>query len=286
MSELTFKLNNLIDKKDDSNIIVNDNIYFADFINIKNRIRFSGYAEICKFVQLNILTLLSSGVDKKPKILQMITDKDFLIGFDLCEIELSREYINRFNRVYRAYMINPSQNAIFNEDSARLLYKIAYKYNKDYISKLVKIGLRESEALWLTVNRFSSTDERRNIRRMVRAMQHMSQDFMTEEMVVKIFGTCFSDQMTSLFCAVMTDTFDSFDDLNEEYVYSTISNALLDILTSMAVDDIKDILKEYLDELNRSGTTGRFSLNSINPNDYKNIVEAINELEIMGMKIL
>lgn len=286
MSELTFKLNNLIDKKDESINIMNDNIYFADFINIKNRIRFSGYGEICNFVQLNILTLLSSGVDKKPKILQMITDKDFLIGFDLCNIDLSREYINRFNRVYRAYMINPSQNAIFNEESARLLYKIAYKYNKDYISKLVKINLRESEALWLAVNRFSSTDERRNIRRMVRAMQHMSQDFMTEEMIVKIFATCFNDQMSGLFCAVMTDTFDMFDDLNEEYVYSTVSNALLDILTSMDVDEIKDILKEYLDELNRSGTNGRFSLNSINPSDYKNIVEATKDLEMMGMKII
>lgn len=285
MSNVTLKLNNLIDRKE-STIIMNDNIYYADFINIKNRIRFNGYTEICKFVQSNLLNVLSSSVDKKPKILQMITDKDFLLGFDLCNIELSREYINRFNRVYRAYMINPSHNAIFNEESANLLYRIAYKYNKDYIDKLVKIGLRESEALWLTVNRFSSTDERRNIRRMVRAMQHMSQDFMTEEMIVKIFETCFSDQLTSLFCAVMTDTFDMFDNLNEEYVYSTVSNALLDILTSISVDEIKDILKEYFEELNKSGTSGRFSLTTINPNDYKNIVEATNELEIMGMKIL
>lgn len=285
MGEVTFKLDKLKDNKSPTTSIFNDSIYYADFINIKNRIRFSGYSEICLFVRNNIQTLLSSGVDKRPKILQLITDKDFLIGMSLSDIQLSTEYINRFNRVYRAYMVNPSNNVIFNQDSARELYKLALKYNRKWVDKLMELGLDEPESLWLIANRYSSTDERRNIRRMVRAIQHSSQDVMTEEMIMKIFEVCFNDQVSSLFCAVMTDRFDIFDNSNEEYVYSTVSNALLNILTTMSIDDIRDVLKAYLDELYKSGARGRFSLNSINPIDYKNIVEATKELESMGVKI-
>jgi hypothetical protein len=285
MGEVTFKLNTLKENNQSNPILANDNIYYADFINIKNRIRFTGYSEICNFVQTNIQSLLSSGVDKKPKILQIITDKDFLIGMDLIDINLSREYVIRFNRVYRAYVINPSKNTIFNNESANLMYKLVYKLNREYVNKLLDIGLSEYEAIWITTNRFSSTDERRNIRRTVRTIQHLSQDYMTEEIIVKIFDIFFGDQMTALFCAVMTDKFDTFDNKNEEYMYSTVSNALLSILTTMDVDDIKDILKEYIDELNKTGASGRFSLNTINPVDYKNITNAISELENMGMKV-
>jgi hypothetical protein len=287
MGEVSLKFNHLLKQTQNVQITspVKNNIYYADFINIKNRICYNGYSELCIFVQSNIKTLLSSGIEKKPKILQIITDKDFLIGMQLAEIELSSEYVTNFNRIYRAYMINPSNNVLFNEDSARELYRLAYKYNKEWIEKLINISLKETEALWLVVNRFSSTDERRNIRRMVRAIQHLSQDYMTEEVIMKIFEIFFNDQVSSLFCAVMTDKLEVFDNSNEEYVYSTVSNALLNVLTTMNTDDIRDILKTYLDELQKSGARGRFSLNSINPTDYKNIVEATKELESMGVKI-
>ena len=287
MGEVSLKFNHLLKQTQNVQIIspVKNNIYYADFINIKNRICYNGYSELCIFVQSNIKTLLSSGIEKKPKILQIITDKDFLIGMQLAEIELSSEYVTNFNRIYRAYMINPSNNVLFNEDSARELYRLAYKYNKEWIEKLINVSLKETEALWLVVNRFSSTDERRNIRRMVRAIQHLSQDYMTEEVIMKIFEIFFNDQVSSLFCAVMTDKLEVFDNSNEEYVYSTVSNALLNVLTTMNTDDIRDILKTYLDELQKSGARGRFSLNSINPTDYKNIVEATKELESMGVKI-
>ena len=287
MGEVSLKFNHLLKQTQNVQITppVKNNIYYADFINIKNRICYNGYSELCIFVQSNIKTLLSSGIEKKPKILQIITDKDFLIGMQLAEIELSSEYVTNFNRIYRAYMINPSNNVLFNEDSARELYRLAYKYNKEWIERLINISLKETEALWLVVNRFSSTDERRNIRRMVRAIQHLSQDYMTEEVIMKIFEIFFNDQVSSLFCAVMTDKLEVFDNSNEEYVYCTVSNALLNVLTSMNTDDIRDILKTYLDELQKSGARGRFSLNSINPTDYKNIVEATKELESMGVKI-
>ena len=149
----------------------------------------------------------------------------------------------------------------------------------------MSIGLSESDALWIIVNRYSSTDKRRNIRRMVRTMQHIDPFIMTEQMVVNIFAKTFNDQFSNLFISVMTDRFDAFDSDDEKYVYSTVSNAILDILVTMDEDDIKDILMEYEDELRKSGVSGRFSLKSINSGDYGAICNAVEELESMGFVI-
>ena len=83
----------------------------------------------------------------------------------------------------------------------------------------------------------------------------------------------------------MTDRFDSFDDKNEQYVYSTVSNAVLDILDTMDEDEIRDILINYENELSQSGTSGRFSLKTINSGDYPNICEIITEIYQMGINI-
>ena len=263
----------------------NPNKIYDRFSEVKGRIVYDGYNKMIEYVQQNILTLLSSAVDKKPKALRTITDKDFLVALDMSGIALDREYTNRFNRVYRAYVINPANNVLYNEENACLLGKIAIRMNREMINNLMSLGLSESYALWIAVNRNSSTDERRNIRRMVRAMQHMDPDIMTEQMIVNVFSKTFSDQLTNLFISIMTDRFDAFDDDNEKYVYSAVSNAILDILNTMDIDEIKDIVFEYENELKRSGVKGRFSMMSISPGEYPSICRAMDEIEAMGIKI-
>ena len=267
------------------NLLTPEEIMYDSFVDIRRRIPQYGYGEMCNFVSNNIIALLSSAVDRKAKPLQIITDKEFLIAMDIANVSLNREYTNRFNRVYRAYVVNPAKNVIYNDTSANLLYKIALKLNKKMVTILSGLGLSEKTALWIIVNRNSSTDERRNIRRMVRAMQHVDPRVMTEQMVVNIFSKTFNDQFCNLFISVMTDRFDYFESKEESYVYSTVSNAILDILNTMDEDEIKDILMEYEDELRKSGVTGRFSLKSINSGDYQVICEKIKELESMGFKI-
>jgi len=255
------------------------------FSEVKGRIVYDGYNKMIEYVQQNILTLLSSAVDKKPKALKTITDKDFLVALDMSGITLNREYTNRFNRVYRAYVINPANNVLYNEENACLLGKIALRMNMEMVNSLMKLGLSESYALWIAVNRDSSTDERRNIRRMVRAMQHMDPEIMTEQMIVNVFSKTFSSQLTNLFISIMTDRFDAFDDDNEKYVYSAISNAILDILNTMDIDEIKDIVLEYINELSRSGVKGRFSLLAISPGEYPAICRVVDEIDAMKLRI-
>lgn len=259
-----------------------EEILYNSFIEIRGRIKQYGYGEMCNFVSTNITTLLSSAVDKKALPLKIITDREFLIAMDLASVALNREYTNRFNRVYRAYVKNPSKNVIYQSECADLLYKVALKLNRKMVDIITRLGLDEHDALWIIVNRNSSTDERRNIRRMVRAMQHVDPNIMTEQMVVDIFSKTFNDQFCNLFISVMTDRFDSFESKQESYVYSTVSNAMLDILNTMDEEEIKDILMEYEDELRKSGVTGRFSLRSINSGDYKAIWDQVTELESMG----
>lgn len=261
------------------------NRIYDKFSEVKGRIVYDGYNKMIEYVQQNILTLLSSAVDKKPKALKTITDKDFLVALDMSGITLDREYTNRFNRVYRAYVINPANNVLYNEENACLLRKIALRMNMEMINDLMKLGLSESYSLWIAVNRNSSTDERRNIRRMVRAMQHMDPDVMSEQMIVNIFAKTFSDQLTNLFISIMTDRFDAFDDDNEKYVYSAVSNAILDILNTMDIDEIKDIVLEYVNELKLSGVRGRFSLLAISPGEYPAICKVVDDIDAMNLDI-
>ena len=291
MMELNNVIINMSSLIDDGNVSTNierfsnPNRIYERFMEIKSSIPYEGYSKMIDYVTQNIMILLSSAVDKQPKALKTITDIDFLTALDMSGITLNREYTNRFNTVYRAYVINPANNVIYNEESAKLLGKIAYKFNDDLVNILVEIGLPDNHALWISVNRNSSTDERRNIRRMVRTMQHVDPGIMDEQMIINIFSKTFNDQLTNLFISIMTDRFDTFDDENERYVYSTVSNAILDILNTMDEDEIKDIIIEYEDELKKSGVSGRFSLRSISFGNYYHICKAIDEVESMGIKV-
>ena len=120
--------------KSRESLMTPEEILYNSFLDIRRRIPQYGYAEMCDFVSNNIITLLSSAVDRKAKPLQIITDREFLIAMDMANISLNREYTNRFNRVYRAYVINPSKNVIYKLECAEILYKIALKLNKKMVN--------------------------------------------------------------------------------------------------------------------------------------------------------
>ena len=263
----------------------NESILYDSFHVLKNEISTTGYSEMIQYVTRNFSRILTLATSKKSKSLRIISDKDFLIALDLSRVQFSRNDISKFNRIYRAYTINPEKNVIYSQESADVFYRIAFRINKKMVQIIMNLGISEKDAIWLIVNRYSAFDERRNIKRMVRAIQHMDPKIVTEQMIVDIFSNTFNDQFENLFISVMTDRFDSFDDKNEQYVYSTVSNAVLDILDTMDEDEIRDILINYENELSQSGTSGRFSLKTINSGDYPNICEIIKELYQMGINI-
>lgn len=263
-------------------LVTIENYLYNEFIIINGRIKNVGYAEMCSFVLNNIKDLLSLAVSKKAKALRIITNANFLIAFDLTNTILNKEDTIKFNCIYRAYIINPEKNVIYNTKSVELLYILALKFNKDLVQQLKDIGLEEKIALLLAINKHSSTDERKNIKRMIRAIQKFPPSIMTEQMIINIFYKTYSNQVTNLFIAIMTDKFDLFNTEAEKYVYSTVSNAILDILNSLDTDDIKEIIIKYEEELNSMGLHGRFSLHCINSGDYENICNVVSHLTASG----
>ena len=263
------------------------NAIVKEFYSIKSRIGVSGYNEMSQFAANNITKILDLCIEKNADFLIIITDPVFLIGLDMIvDFELPNDYLIKFNRLSRAYVCKTPTNALYCKKSVNLFYDISYTLNKRMVDILMSIGVPYDVALWLIINRYSSTDERKNIRRLTREMQHQSIVLMTPQMVVDIYSKTCSDSLTTLFCAVMTDRFESFLSEDEHDIYSIVSNSLLDILETMSYSDIEDILVVYIDELNRNRIKGRFYLNGINYADYPRINNVLEKLDSMGYEFL
>jgi hypothetical protein len=261
------------------------NELIKEFCEIRSRIGKSGYNEMSNFAYNNIHKILDLCIlDNKSNIgTSIIADTDFLIGLDtINDLEFNNDYLIKFNRVARSYLLLPSENKMYRRKSARLFLDIAYTVNKQMVDILMSIDLPYKVALWLTINRYSSTDERKSIRRLTREIQHQSIVLMTPQMVVDIYSKTCSDCMTTLFCSVMTDRFESFLDEDENLIYSIVSNSLLDILETMSYEDIEYILTEYITEISRNHIRGRFYLNGINYGDYPRINNVLEKLDSMG----
>ena len=291
MGQVTFKLKATLKEEEPEKITLGNKLptesnKLERYYEIRSNINYKGYQEMIEYVKGNIQKILDMAINKNSKALQIVIDKDFLIGLDMANIELNKDYIIKFNRIYRSYVKDPSSNIVYNQEIADLLYKNATKINNRMILILMGLGLKEDTATWLVVNRYSSTDERRNIRRMTREIQHFNRNIMTEQMIINIYSKTCSDQLTDLFCTVMEDRFETFINDEENYIYSTVSNALLAILNTMSYSDIEDILMTYINELNKSGITGRFKLNSINDEDYHRINMVLEKLDSMGVEFI
>lgn len=289
MNNIKFHLGPTINSPDRKNttIIPTDSSRIKQFYSIKENIPKFGNNEMLEYVKHNIKNILRLAIDKKPEALNIIIDKDFLEAMDSSDIELDIDYQIKFNRICRSYIRNiMSDNPNCSREIADLLMNNAYKINKS-LSKILKgLGLDEYVATWLSVNRYSSTEDRRNARRLTREIQHYPESIMTEQMIINIYSKTFSDQFTNLFCSVMTDRFETFLDDNEKNVYSTVNLALLDILEQMSYSDIEDILRSYIDELNRFKIRGRFGLLSINSADYCRINNVLEKLDSLGIEFV
>ena len=259
-----------------------DDSLYEKFISIKNAIPYQGYEAMCIFVKEYLPSLLTTAVEKHPKSLLMITDVDFLAAMDISAIKLDPDYCIRFNRLYRSYVINPGQNVIYNPAAAEIMYRIAYRQNREFICKLIGVGVPEQTAVWLAVNRYCSTDDQRNIRKMVRAIQHLDPEVMPKEFIKNIFDTTFGQQwnLYNLLKAIMTDRFDSFDDDNEELMYDRVTEAVLELIEETDIRMIRDIIDRLAMDESHSGlgTIERIDFETISPIKYPKIYRCVNTI--------
>lgn len=157
--------------------------------------------------------------------------------------------------------------------------------NRDYINKLISIGLDDETATNLALCRFSSINEVTNVKRLNFAIYNRDPNIMTEQMVVWIYEKLFQ-RITHLFHATMFEVYspqqqlDFGNDFME--IYGVVGNAVLCILNNMTSDNIRKVLIGYESDWNYANRpVVRFSLHALS-NDYERISRVVDFLTASG----
>ncbi len=160
--------------------------------------------------------------------------------------------------------------------------------NRESINKLISIGLDENTACNLALCRYSSSNEKTNVKRLNFAIYHRDPNVMSEQMIVWIYEKLFS-RISDLFQATMFETYTEQQqiDFGENFMenYGTVGLVILIILNNMPTEDIKKVLIGYEAEWQYLGHPAvRFSLHALSA-DYARIGRVVDYLSSMGKQI-
>lgn len=162
---------------------------------------------------------------------------------------------------------------------------LAQIVNRLEIARLIGLGVDETSACNFALCRYSSMNERTNVKRLNFSLYHKNPDIFTEQMVVDIYQKLFTS-ISDLFYATMFETYsDQEMDMFQQSIgdafsemYGTIGLAVLDLLRDMPSESIRKVLLGYAEEWQtRSRPPVRFGLRSLS-NDYSRITTMVEYL--------
>jgi len=161
--------------------------------------------------------------------------------------------------------------------------------NQDIIHRLQSIGVDENTACNLALARYSSKNEKTNVKRLNFVIYHKDPEIMTEQRVVWIYEKLFAPHMNDLFQATMFEVYPPIQqqEFGENFmeVYGVVGLAVLCILNNMKSDDIRRILIGYHSEWEYKGHPEvRFGLRSLSE-DYSRIARMVEMLHQQGIDI-
>lgn len=171
------------------------------------------------------------------------------------------------------------------QEILNMMIDIVFENSRQIAQTLMGFNLNRETASKLIAARYSTLDTRVSFKRVIRVIQQQPKEIMTEQTIVDIFGKICLSPVTDLFIAMMFDVYDGFNSSEQNYVYSTVSNAVLDVVESLPNDGIIKVLSTYLNMKAETNSLSRFMLKSINIGDYPRINKAIDQLEFMGYMI-
>jgi len=160
--------------------------------------------------------------------------------------------------------------------------------NRDVINKLIAIGLDENTACNLALARYSSSNEKTNVKRLNFTIYHKDPAVMNEQMIVWIYEKFFN-RISDLFQATMFEVYTPQQqlDFGENFmeVYGTVSLAILTILNNMTSENIRKVLMGYSIEWEYMHFPQvRFSLHALSA-DYSRISRVVSYLTENGTNI-
>lgn len=185
-----------------------------------------------------------------------------------------------------------------------LMTNLASIINGQMINIIIGLGVPNNMANYLVLSRYSSENEFINIKRvnfiictlvvnmfdMVSMDTFYNEQLRAEQLVVNIYSKLFT-KITVLFEGVMFDKYELSESWVTESVsemYSTTTNAVLDILNNLRMEDIKSVLRMYTSDyatiFSPQNFSPRISMRNIG-NDYERITTAIRMLETEGIYV-
>lgn len=169
----------------------------------------------------------------------------------------------------------------------QLLSNLSNTVNFDVIPALVGFGVPKDLASYIALARYSSIDDYVTVKRVNACIFNTSNvDLMTEQRIINIYETLYSECMTRLFKGTMMDVYPAdylknSSDASSE-IYSLIGLAILTMINSMPSVDIKFILKAYYGDYINFPCYVRFSMKSLS-DDYYRINQIVYDLESEGI---
>lgn len=249
------------------------------------------------FIRNNLEVIAEDIMKNDPDYIPLLVDCNFITAFTRAISSVPISYTIRLccNKIiYDFITIKPEDRAIYVDPEQDRIIRDRYKeleriVNKEYINKLIGIGLPENLASILSMCRYSSMNEKTNVKRLNFAIYNTNNpELMTEQMVVWIYEKFFT-RISDLFQATMFEVYDNeqMDDFGENFaeIYGTVGLAVLTILNNMTSENIRKVLIGYSEEWEYARRPMvRFSLNALS-GDYSRIIRVVEYIKTEGYEV-
>lgn len=235
----------------------------------------------------NNIDIISNDILREdPNYGTLLRDTNFISAFIRAINSIPINYTTQIacNKITYDYFTSDNPDPVIKQQYLNMSRVV----NREVINRLISIGLDENTACNLALSRYSSGNEKTNVKRLNFAIYHRDPNIMTEQMIVWIYEKLFT-RISDLFQATMFEVYTSqqHDDFGENFneVYGVAGNAVLDILNNMESDKIRKVLIGYSEHWEYLGRPAvRFSLRALSE-DYSRIDRVVAYLVSKGTYI-
>lgn len=237
-------------------------------------------------IKNNLDIIAKDIIDNDAAYVPLLTNMKFISSFIRAVNSVPVDHILQIacNKITYDYFTsdNPDPNI---KQSYLNMSKIV---NRDAINKLISIGLDEVTACNLALCRYSSTNEKTNVKRLNFSIYFRDPSVMTEQMIVWIYEKLFT-RISDLFQATMFEVYAEQQQIEfgDNFIenYGTVGLAILVILNNMTSENIKKVLVGYEAEWQYLGyPMVRFSLHALSA-DYSRISRVVEHLSTLGKRV-
>lgn len=250
-------------------------------------------------IKNNIDIISNDILQEDPVYATLFRDPNFISAFIKAVNSVPMNYTTRIacNKITYDYFTSDNPDPVIKQQYLNMSRVV----NRDIINRLINIGrdnpgmqipdrllLDETTACNLALSRYSSGNEKTNVKRLNFTIYHKDPEVMNEQMVVWIYEKLFT-RVSDLFQAIMFEVYTSqqHDDFGESFteIYGTVGLAILTIVNNMPPDKIQKVLMNYYEHWQYLGYPQvRFSLRALS-DDYGKINDVNRYLTTKGIYI-